>query len=98
MLFFAAIGPSVKAQNAASPDPLQCWWRTSIGAVRVGDVFSLVLTCSVLNSDSLKAIPDQSQLDPRTIQLPPFDIVGGNQAPDVYTDQRRFSNTSTGFV
>ena len=32
-------------------DPLQCWWRTSAGAVRVGEPFTVVLTCAVLETD-----------------------------------------------
>lgn len=83
------ISPS-KAQVSPSSEPLQCWWRTSVGAVRVGEIFSLTLTCSVLDTASIKAVPDQSQLDPRTLQLPPFDVLGGNQAAEVHTSERRF--------
>jgi len=81
---------STEAQTSPSPEPLQCWWRTSVGAVRVGEIFSLALTCSVLDTPSIKAVPDQSQLDPRTLQLPPFDLLGGNQASEVRTSERRF--------
>jgi len=38
---------SAAAQNVET-DPIQCWWRTSAGAVRVGEAFSVVLTCAVL--------------------------------------------------
>jgi len=38
------------AQNVET-DPIQCWWRTSAGAVRVGEPFSLVLTCAVVEND-----------------------------------------------
>src|SRR5260370_36286 len=28
-------------------DPIRCWWRTSAGAVRIGETFDLRLTCAV---------------------------------------------------
>ena len=31
---------SAAAQNVET-DPMQCWWRTSAGAIRVGDVFQM---------------------------------------------------------
>src|SRR5262245_42586395 len=77
------------AQNVAT-DPIQCWWRTSAGAVRVGEPFSLVLTCAVVENETAKVVVDQSKLEPSVIQLAPFEVTGGSHGADLRTDDRRF--------
>ena len=81
---------SAGAQDTAEVDPLQCWWRTSASAVRIGEVFSVVLTCGVLDVPSATAVVDQSKLDPVAVQLPPFEVLRGTHAPDLHADGRRF--------
>src|SRR6516162_5329839 len=96
-LLSAALGAPLGAQPApAAPvqtidlDPIRCWWRTSTGAVRVGESFSLVLTCAVVENATMTVVPDQSPLEPSAIQLPPFEVIGGERQPDLHSDQRRF--------
>ncbi len=97
LVFAAAIGTVLAAQPAAPPgtvnveaDPIRCWWRTSASAVRVGEPFSLVLTCAIVENDSTTVVPDQSRLDPAAMQLPPFEVIGGQREPDLSGEQRRF--------
>ena len=71
-------------------DPIRCWWRTSTSAVRVGEPFRLVLTCAIVDNESTTVVPDQSRLEPAAMQLPPFEVVGGQRGPDLRSDQRRF--------
>ena len=71
-------------------EPIRCWWRTSAGAVRVGESFSLVLTCAVLENESTTIVPDQSRLEPTMLQMPPFEVIGGTHAADHRTSDRRF--------
>jgi hypothetical protein len=71
-------------------DPIRCWWRTSAGAVRVGESFTVVLTCAVVENDTTIVVPDQSRLEPTAMQLPPFEVTGGQRNPDLRSDQRRF--------
>ena len=71
-------------------EPLQCWWRTSVSAVRVGEPFTLVLTCAALQTDVLTAVVDRARLDPRVIELPPFEVMGGTPAPDLPSGNRVF--------
>jgi hypothetical protein len=71
-------------------DPLQCWWRTSAGAVRVGEPFSVVLTCAVVDTDAVKVVPDQGPLEPTAVQLAPFEVLGGTHHADLRADGRRF--------
>ena len=83
----------IGARPAAAEDdvePLQCWWRTSVSAVRVGEPFTLVLTCAALQTDALTAVVDRARLDPRAIELPPFEVMGGVPAPDLRSGDRVF--------
>ncbi len=71
-------------------DPIQCWWRTTAGAVRAGEPFTAVLTCAVLETSDVKVVPDQTKLEPSVVQFAPFEVTGGSHAVDLHTDDRRF--------
>ena len=94
LLLMGASRP-VAAQTAAPVqnvelEPIACYWRTSTDAVRLGEFFTLVLTCGVLDTAATTVVPDQSRLDPAVLQLQPFEVKGGTQAPDLKTPTRRF--------
>src|SRR4051812_21672532 len=79
------------AQHAAptqSADPIQCWWRTSAGAIRVGEPFTVVLTCAVIETDAAQVVVDQSRLEPSVMQFAPFEVLGGTHGADLRTDDR----------
>ena len=78
------------AQPTRTADPLQCWWRTSAGAIRIGEPFSVVLTCAVLETDAATVIVDQSRLEPSVVQFAPFEVLGGSHGADLRRDDRRF--------
>ena len=84
-----AINAAARAQDVQT-DPLQCWWRTSAGAIRVGEPFTVVLTCAVLETDAATVVVDQSRLEPSVVQFAPFEVLGGSHGADLRTDQRRF--------
>jgi hypothetical protein len=96
----AVIGAGVvEAQTVAAPDsetinvevdPIGCWWRTSTGAIRVGEPFVVVLTCAVIENAQNIVVPDQSRLEPTALQLPPFEVMGGRRFSDSRTADRRF--------
>src|SRR5262245_41543952 len=91
VLFVLALGfATTGASQTVETDPLQCWWRTSTGAVRVGETFSVVLTCAVLETDAATVVVDQSKLEPSVVQFAPFEVLGGQHAADLRTDMRRF--------
>jgi hypothetical protein len=71
-------------------EPITCWWRSSTSAVRSGEPFRLMLTCSVIEAEAAKVVPDQSKLDPSVVQLAPFEVVGGSHAPDMKVPGKRF--------
>jgi hypothetical protein len=86
--------PTAKTTDKPTEDvevePISCWWRTTTGAVRAGEHFGLTLTCSVVETDAAKVVPDLSRLDANVIQLPPFEILGGTHAGDLLTPGKRF--------
>lgn len=85
-----AAAPQGQAGANVEADPIRCWWRTSASAVRVGEPFTLVLTCAIVDNESTTVVPDQSRLEPAAMQLPPFEVIGGQRGPDLHSDQRRF--------
>jgi hypothetical protein len=88
-LLLAAGASSAAAQNVQT-DPLQCWWRTSAGAIRVGEPFTLTLTCAVLETETATVAVDQTRLEPSVVQFAPFEVLGGSHGADLRTEQRRF--------
>ncbi len=71
-------------------DPITCWWRTDKAAVRMGEPFTVVLTCSALDDETVSVLVDESPLDPSVVQMPPFEVLGGSHAADLHTRDRRF--------
>jgi hypothetical protein len=71
-------------------DPIRCWWRTSQGAVRIGELFDLALTCAVLETDAVQVVPDESRLGNAVIQMAPFEVVSGVHPADLHSANRRF--------
>jgi hypothetical protein len=78
------------SEETVAVDPIRCWWRSSAGAVRVGESFSLVLTCAVLENDAVQVAPDESRLGPTVMTLAPFEVVGGSHPADIRRAGRRF--------
>ena len=90
VILLLLLGGSAAFAQDVSTDPLQCWWRTSAGAIRIGEPFSVVLTCAVLETEAATVVVDQSRLEPSVVQFAPFEVLGGSHGADLRTDQRRF--------
>jgi hypothetical protein len=71
-------------------DPIRCWWRTSTGAVHVGEQFDVSLTCAVLESEAVSVVVDESRLGNAVVQMSPFEVVAGSHAADLHAGIRRF--------
>jgi len=71
-------------------DPIRCWWKTNTGAVRIGQVFTVSLTCAVLQNDAVQVVPDESRLGASVITMAPFEMVKGTHPADLYSGDRRF--------
>src|SRR5438093_9106933 len=89
-LALSAASAAAQTAQTVETEPLQCWWRTSAGAVRVGEPFTVVLTCAVLETDAATVVIDQGKLEPSVVQFAPFEVLGGQHAADLHTDLRRF--------
>ena len=83
------VAAAAQAQNVET-DPIQCWWRTSAGAIRVGETFNVVLTCAVIETPDVKVVVDESRLEPSVVQFAPFEVTGGLHAADLRNGDRRF--------
>ena len=71
-------------------EPIRCWRQASAGAISIGETFSVVLTCAVYEGDNAQVMPDESRLGVASIQMAPFEILGGSHPPDVRKGTRRF--------
>jgi len=89
MIALLLVALAAQTQNVEI-EPVTCWWRTTATSVRVGEPFTVILTCSLLQTDAARAIADESRLEPSVVQLPPFEVVGGARAKDLTTASRRF--------
>src|SRR5206468_7445506 len=91
-LWFALAVPGAAAAQNVQTDPIQCWWRTSAGAIRAGEPFSLVLTCAVVENDAAKVVVDQSKLEPAVVQFAPFEVIpsASSHGADLRSGERRF--------
>jgi hypothetical protein len=46
----------IQGSERVEVDPVTCWWRTSAAAVRVGEPFGVVLTCSLLQTEAARVV------------------------------------------
>jgi hypothetical protein len=95
LLVPAAAGAQPKATESdrvesVEVDPIRCWWRTSAGAVRLGEPFDLSLTCAVLETAAVQVVPDESRLGNGVIAMAPFEVVTGTHPADLHSGARRF--------
>jgi len=86
--FSAAVAAA--AQQPGGIDPIRCWWQSSAGAITIGESFDVVLTCAVIETESMQVVPDESRLGVASIQMAPFEILGGSHPEDAHRLQRRF--------
>jgi hypothetical protein len=82
--------PGSRTGDLQSVEPLRCWRQSSAGAVVLGESFTVTLTCAVFESADAQVVPDESRLNVATIQMAPFEILGGSHPPDVRRGLRRF--------
>ncbi|HJU41183.1 MAG TPA: hypothetical protein VJ691_00155 [Vicinamibacterales bacterium] len=78
------------AQQTVSVEPIRCWRQSSAGAVVLGETFTVTLTCAVFETADTQVVPDESRLNVASIQMAPFEILGGSHPPDVTRGSRRF--------
>jgi hypothetical protein len=80
----------VPVQAQAEVEPIRCWWQSSAGAITIGRSFDVTLTCAVLDTESVQVVPDESRLNIASVQMTPFEIIGGDHPADTHSGARRF--------
>lgn len=78
------------AQEMTTVEPIRCWWQSSTGAITIGEAFDVTLTCAVLDTEAVQVVPDESRLGVASIQVAPFEILGGSHPPDTRRGPRRY--------
>ena len=86
----ALVAPSASAQNQVASDPIKCWWKTGATAVGVGERFALLLTCGVIETNSVTVVPAVMQLQPGALSIAPFEVIGGRRLEDVVAPPWRY--------
>src|SRR5829696_7222370 len=86
----AAGAPAPAPEKVLGWEPIRCWRGASEGAIAIGQTFSVVVTCAVYEGDNAQVVPDESRLNVASIQMAPFEILGGSHPPDVHRGSRRF--------
>jgi hypothetical protein len=94
-LLGAAAPAGAQTKRAPRPgeveaDPIRCWWKTDHSAIRVGERFTLLLTCGVIETTTIKVVPVVNQLEPGAISLTPFEAVSGERRADVVVSPWRY--------
>lgn len=84
------VAPEPIPQKVLGWEPVRCWRQSSAGAISIGEPFTVTVTCAVFESDNAQVIPDESRLNVASIQMAPFEILGGSHPPDVHRGSRRF--------
>ena len=71
------------ADEEVAADSLACWWRADRGAVRIGEEFTVTLTCRSAESSRERTVLNEALLDPGAIALPPYQVKNGKRHRDV---------------
>ncbi len=83
-------GTAAAPAAGGESDPIVCWWKTDRLAVRIGQPFTLSVTCGVVDTPQLRVLADVDRLDASAVELSPFEVVGGTRHNDVDAPPRRF--------
>ena len=93
-LTWTLIAPAVvlaqQGADTAQVDAIRCWRRVSTNAVYVGERFTMDVTCSVVETDTARTLPDQAALEPETIDVAPFEVLAGEHFEDIRAGPYRF--------
>jgi hypothetical protein len=86
---------TVRAADASADpirqqEPLQCWWRTSAGAVRIAEPFALLLTCAINESNHQQVVVDHAKLSPDALPVAPFEVIGGGSLTESQSGGQKF--------
>ncbi|MEI7670644.1 MAG: hypothetical protein WCK00_00880 [Deltaproteobacteria bacterium] len=70
---------SYEKNDAVAVNALNCWWKTDKNSVRIGEEFTVALTCRSAETSLEKTVLDDSLLEPSVLFLPPYQVKGGSR-------------------
>jgi hypothetical protein len=85
-----APGAPPPAADQIAVDPITCWWKTDTNAVQLGERFTLTLTCGLAETGRVTVVAEVKSLEPTTVQLAPFEVVGGVRHKDILEPPWRY--------
>ena len=77
-------------RERGSIEAIRCWRRVGRNAVYVGERFDLLVTCSVAETPTARAVPDLAGLEPESLPVSPFEVLEGERYDDLVRGPRRF--------
>lgn len=69
--------------EAVAADALSCWWRSDKSSIRIGEEFTVALTCRLAETGLEKTVLNDSLLDPSLLALPPYQVKNGRRYKDI---------------
>jgi hypothetical protein len=76
-------GASYGETETAAADALSCWWKSDKSSIRIGEEFSVVLTCRSAETGRERTVLNESLLDPNALALPPYQVKNGRRYKDI---------------
>lgn len=70
-------------RQATAADPLTCWWKSDASSIRIGEEFTVVLTCRSVETAVQRTVVNDSLLDPGAVNLAPYRVKGGDRSRDI---------------
>jgi hypothetical protein len=89
-LYAIAAGLTLSAQSGNDVAPLSCWWKTNKDAVLIGEQFTLILTCGVLETGTSRVVVDEGQFAAGAMTISPFEVVGETTRKDIQMPPWRY--------
>jgi hypothetical protein len=76
-------GASDGETETVAADALSCWWKSDKSTVRIGEEFTVTLTCRLAETSLGKIILNESLLEPSVLTLPPYQVKGGTRYKEI---------------
>ena len=76
-------GASYGETETTAADALVCWWRSDRSSVRIGEGFTVALTCRSAETGRERTVVNESLLDPSVLALPPYQVKDGRRYKDI---------------
>lgn len=76
-------GATPGENRVVTADALNCWLKSDKSAVRIGEEFTVTLTCRLAETGREKTVINESLIDPNVLALPPYQVKNGRRYRDM---------------